>query len=101
MRKMIRQIIECIKSRGGLINVTRLLLILKIVLIAIVLSVGSNSIAFADEAQEESEGQQFLFMNEDAYTQEKDQWQLSFTSQYLDRKKTKEGDEVKIKDQWQ
>jgi hypothetical protein len=72
-----------------------------IVSIGIVLSIGSCYVIFAGESQEEPEGQQFLFMNEDAYTQEKDQWQLSFTSQYQDRKKTKDGDEVKIKDQWQ
>jgi hypothetical protein len=72
-----------------------------IVSIGIALSIGFYSIAFAGESQEEPEGQQFLFMNEDAYTQEKGQWQLSFTSQYQDRKKIKDGDEVKIKDQWQ
>lgn len=76
-------------------------LIFKVVSIGIILGVGSNSIALAGDSQEEFEGQQFLFMNEDAYTQEQDQWQLSFTSQYLDRKKTREGDEVKIKDRWQ
>ena len=101
MRKMILQTTEYEKKHGEQIMVTRVLLILETVLIGLFLSVGSNSIAFADEASEDSEGQQFLFMTEDAYTQEKDQWQLSFTSQYLDRQKTKEGDEVKIKDQWQ
>lgn len=69
--------------------------------ISVALSIGACFTTFADELHEEPEGQQFLFMNENAYTQEKDQWQLSFTSQYLDRKKTRDNDEVIIKDQWQ
>ena len=89
------------KTRGGLSRMGQLLATLKLVSIGIVLILGTSSITFADEAQEEFEGQEFLFMTEEAYTQEKGQWQLSFSTQYMDRKTTKEGDEVKIKDQWQ
>lgn len=74
---------------------------INLIICALFLSIGFNSIAFADETEEDSEGHQFLFIIEDAYTQEKDQWQLSFTSQYMDREITKEDDEVKIKDQWE
>jgi hypothetical protein len=76
-------------------------LILTILSTGIVLSVGSRSIAFADESQEEFEGQQFLFLMSEAYNQEAGELQLSFTSQYMDRQRLKEGDEIKTKSQWE
>lgn len=66
--------------------------------IVIMLSVAA-SVTQADE--HEFEGQQFLFLTEDAYTQEEGEWQVSFVSQYSERKRSKEGDEKKQKDRWQ
>jgi hypothetical protein len=98
---MIQERIKCVKPRAGLINVKRPSLILRIVSIGIVLSVGSNSMAFTEEVQEEFEGQQFLFLVTEGYNQEEGGLQVSFTSQYMDRQRSKEGDEVKTKNQWE
>lgn len=80
-----------------------------IVMLCVVLNIDSNSAAMADEEEEKYEEQQFLFMMEEAYTQEKGEWQAGFTSQYLDGKKSREvehedgerEDKLKIKDEWQ
>lgn len=72
-----------------------------IVPINIVLSVGFNSIAFADEGQDEFEGQQFLFLMTEGYNQEQGELQVSFTSRYMDRQRLKEDDEIKTKNQWE
>ena len=53
-----------------------------------------------DEEHSESEKQEFLFMTEEAYTQEQNQWQLSLSSQYMERKKSKEGDEIELRNEW-
>jgi hypothetical protein len=74
-------------------------LMLKIVPISIVLSIGSHSTSFADEVQDEFEGQQFLFLTTESYNQEEGELQVSFTSRYSDRQRLKEGDEVKTKNQ--
>ncbi len=57
--------------------------------------------ASGDIEKEEFEGQEFLFLTEEAYTQQKGQWQISISSQYFERKKSKEADEVKLRNQWQ
>ncbi len=75
------------KTRGGLSRMGQLLATLKLVSIGIVLILGTSSITFADEAQEEFEGQQFLFLMTEGYNQEKGELQLSFTSQYMDRQR--------------
>jgi hypothetical protein len=75
--------------------------ILTIVSVGIVLSAGFNSTVFAEEIQDEFEGQQFLFLMTEGYNQEEGELQVSFTSQYLDRQRSKEGDEVKTKNQWE
>lgn len=76
-------------------------LMLTIVPISIFLSIGTNSLVFADELQDEFEGQQFLFLVTEGYNQEQGELQLSFTSRYMDRQRSKEGDEVKTKNQWE
>lgn len=86
----------------GVITIRKLPLILKIALIGIVLRITPAAMAIADEEEIESAVRhEFLFMIEEAYTQEKGQRQVCFTSQYMDRKKSKEGNELKITDQWQ
>jgi len=70
-------------------------------LISVVLSVGFNSIAFTDQVQDEFEGQQFLFLMTEGYNQEEGEFQISFTSQYMDRQKLKDGDEIMTKNQWE
>ena len=75
----------------------------KLTLVFVLLAILAGSFSsrvFADD-EDESEGQEFLFMTEGAYTQEKGRWEVSFTSQYLEREISKEGGEVKQKNQWQ
>jgi hypothetical protein len=62
----------------------RLLLILIIASIDILLNIGFDSMALADEVQDEFEGQQFLFLVTEGYNQEECELQVSFTSQYMD-----------------
>ena len=63
-----------------------------------ILIAGIGSIVFAEDR---FQGQQFTFMSQEAYTQEKDSWQVSFTSQYLDRKTSRESDDVTLTSQWE
>jgi len=73
-----------------------------------VVNIGLNSVAMVDEKDEEFEEQQFLFMMEEAYTQKKGEWQVIFTAQYMDGKKSREveyedeekEDKLKIRDEW-
>ena len=61
-----------------------------------------NCIVFANDGPDgELKGQEFLFMTEEAYLQEKGEWQVSFSSLYRDRKTTKEDDEINLEDMWQ
>ncbi len=85
----------------GLTRTGKLLARLKFTVVGLVILLGTSSIAIADEAQEEFEGQQFLFLITEGYNQEEGELQLSFTSQYMDRQRSREGDEVKTKNQWE
>ena len=66
--------------------------------LTVILIAGIGSIVFAEDR---FQGQQFTFMSQEAYTQEKDSWQVSFTSQYLDRKTSRESDDVTLTSQWE
>jgi hypothetical protein len=63
---------------------------LKIILLSITLYLSLTSCAHAGAENSEFEEQQFLFLIEEAYTQEKGEWQVSFVSQYFDRQKLRE-----------
>ncbi len=73
------------------------------------LTIGFNGNVFCQENEKKIEKQQFLFMVEQAYLQEQGEWQVSFSTQYLDEKKSREieyeneerYDTLKIKNEWQ
>ena len=66
------------------------------ILVAVLFCVSSPSMVWADQdgnidvKEVGVKGQQFLFMNNNAYNQEKNEWQATFTTQYLSRQKSRE-----------
>lgn len=81
--------------------------ILLIILAGVALTIGQNSLVWAQEEKEE-EHQECLFNLEEAYTKDKGGWETCFTVQYMDNKKSREveyedgdrEDTLKIKDEW-
>ncbi len=84
---------------------TKIFLIFAIALMSVVLGIGSSSIVMADE---EGEGQEFLYMLEEGYVMERGKYGVSLSAQYMDGKKSREveyeggdrEDTLKIKGEW-
>lgn len=62
---------------------------------------GPAETCLCDSEHREDEGQEFLFLLDEAYLQYQGQWQVEFQSEYLSGKKTIEGDEKTKQSMWQ
>lgn len=68
----------------------KLLSTLFIISICMSLTIQLNAAAIGARENEEFHEQQFLFILEEVYSQDKGEWQITFDSQYLDGKKSRE-----------
>lgn len=59
-----------------------------------------SSICFCAMAEDKGEGQDFIFLAESAYTEQKGCWQIGIGSEYHSHKNTIEGDERKKESLW-